>query len=506
MQLKSFGLIVLGAGIGIAGSLHYAATADRSDRAAAALARDLKLPVEDLTLFTQVYERIKNDYVEPVDDKKLLREAINGMLQGLDPHSQFLDADAFKEMQVTSTGEFGGIGIELGREDGFLRVVAPIEDTPADRAGIKAGDYITKVDGISTKGLNINDAVKKLKGKPGTGVSLTIARINEPKPIEINITRAIIRTKSVKVETPEPGYVRLRVTSFQERTGEDLAKAFNDLVAANAPLKGIVLDLRTNPGGLLNASVAVSAAFLPKDALVVYTDGRTDQNKEKFTASRQHYMRGGMLKDDTVGRISALAKTVPIVVLVNGASASASEIVAGALQDHKRATIIGTPTFGKGSVQTLLPLGQSTAIKLTTAKYYTPNGRSIQAKGIEPDIVINDGRDAAITRERDLNKHLESEDEKAARLKAQPSKEPGKDLTPLEEIEAAKKERAEKAEKGKEEAKALLNEKGEPRDIQMEAAIKFLKGEPVAPAPTVATAAANASATAVKPATPPTKK
>jgi carboxyl-terminal processing protease len=481
MQLKSIGLIVLGAGLGIAGSLHFAATADKSDRSAATLARDLRLPVEDLTLFTQVYDRIKNDYVETVEDKKILREAINGMLQGLDPHSQFLDADAFKEMQATSSGEFGGIGIEIGSEDGFLKVVAPIEDTPADRAGIKAGDYIMKVDGTSLRGVSINDAIKKLKGKPGSNVQLTIARRNENKPLEFSITRDTIRTKSVKVDTPEPGYVRLRVTNFQERTSDDVAKAINELVAKNAPVKGLILDLRTNPGGLLTASVGVSAAFLPKDALVVYTDGRTEQNREKYTASRQHYMRAGFMKDDPIGKVASLAKTVPMVVLVNGASASASEIVAGALQDHKRATVIGTQTFGKGSVQTLLPLGQSTAIKLTTAKYFTPNGRSIQAKGIAPDFTIEDGRDRVITREKDLQRHLESEEEKAAKAKGESG------AGTIDEVDAAKKAREEKA---KVEEKALLNEKGEPRDLQMEAALRFFKGETVIQQPTVATAKA----------------
>jgi carboxyl-terminal processing protease len=486
MQLKNVGLIVLGAGIGIAGSLHYAATAEKADRSAAVvLARDLKLPVEDLTLFTQVYERIKNDYVEPVEDKKLLREAINGMLQGLDPHSQFLDADQFKEMQVTSTGEFGGIGIELGSEDGFLKVIAPIEDTPADRAGLKAGDFIVKVDDVSTKGVNLTEAVKRLKGKPGTAVRLTIARKNEGKPLEFSIVRDTIRTKSVKVDSPEAVFVRLRVTNFQERTAEDMAKAIGDIFAKNPSPKGIVLDLRTNPGGLLNSSVAVSAAFLPKDALVVYTDGRSDENRIKYTASRQNYLRGAMLKDDYIAKLPPAIKTVPMVVLVNGASASAAEIVAGALQDHKRAIVIGTQSFGKGSVQTLLPLGQSTAIKLTTAKYFTPNGRTIQAKGISPDIIIEDGRDRITLREKDLQRHLESEEEKVERLKKDKAEKDKAATapTPTNPVEAAKA--AEKIEKEKaEKDKPLLNEKGEPRDLQLEAAVKHLKGETVTPSVT----------------------
>jgi carboxyl-terminal processing protease len=472
-KFKQFSLVLIGAGLGAAASLHFAAVADRSDKSAAVLlGRELKLPVEDLTLFTQVYERIKRDYVEPVEDKKLLKEAINGMITGLDPHSQFLDADAYKDLQTTTQGEFGGIGIEIGQEDGLLKVISPIDDTPAYRAGVLAGDFIFKVDDVSIKGMSINDAVKRLKGKPGTQVRVTILRKNVEAPLDFTLTRDVIKVRSVRTEMIEPGYARLRVTQFQERTGEDVVKAFNDLVAKGG-LKGLVLDLRSNPGGLLNASVAVSAAFLPKDALVVYTDGRNDDNRLKYTANRSFYLRHGT-REDYVAKAAPDAKTIPIVVLVNGGTASASEIVAGALQDHKRATVIGTQSFGKGSVQTILPINQTTAVKLTTARYFTPGGRSIQAKGITPDIIVEDGREALRLREKDLEKHLESEEEKAQKA-------------------AGKAAPAKPAEKAAAPAPEALKEGEKPKDVQMEAAVRHLKGLPVTPPPAAPQTTASAA-------------
>lgn len=473
-KLKQVSLVLIGAGLGAAASLHFAAVADRSDKSAAVLlGRELKLPVEDLTLFTQVYERIKNDYVEPVEDKKLLKEAINGMITGLDPHSQFLDADAFKDLQTTTQGEFGGIGIEIGQEDGLLKVISPIDDTPAYRAGVLAGDFIFKVDEVSIKGMSINDAVKRLKGKPGTQVKVTILRKNVETPLDFTLTRDVIKVRSVRTEAIEPGYARLRITQFQERTGEDVVKAINELTAKGG-LRGLVLDLRSNPGGLLTASVAVSAAFLPKDALVVYTDGRNDENRLKYTANRQFYMRQGM-REDFVAKVTPEAKTLPIVVLVNGGTASASEIVAGALQDHKRATVMGTQSFGKGSVQTILPINQSTAVKLTTARYFTPGGRSIQAKGITPDIIVEDGREALRLREKDLEKHLQSDEEKAQKAagKTEPAKTPEKPATPIEKPKDGEK----------------------PKDVQLDAAVNHLKGLPIAPPPALpnSTAAATTS-------------
>jgi carboxyl-terminal processing protease len=420
-KLHQIGLVVIGVLIGVAVSLNFSAVAQKG-------AATAPLPIEELRAFTEVFGRVKSDYVEPVDDKKLITEAINGMLTGLDPHSAYLDQEAFKDLQVGTQGEFGGLGIEVGMEDGFVKVVAPIDDSPAYRAGVKSGDLIVKLDETSVKGMTLTDAVKRMRGKPNTKITLTIIRKGEAQPVVVTLTRAIIKIQSVKSKLIEPGYVYFRVTQFQEHTGETLARAIEKHFKENqAPMKGIVLDLRNDPGGLLNGAVAVSAAFLPQGSLVVYTDGRTEDSKMKLNASPEHYLRG-RLKEDYIRRLPPEVKLVPMVVLVNGGSASASEIVAGALQDHKRAVIMGQQTFGKGSVQTILPLANNTAIKLTTARYYTPNGRSIQAKGITPDIPLDDGsseRTAALKlREADLTKHLidtpkEAEQTQAAAAAAQ---------------------------------------------------------------------------------------
>src|SRR5512141_954199 len=404
-KFQQIGLLAIGAALGVAGSLHFSAVADRQ-------ATTLQLPVDDLRLFSEVFGRIKSDYVEPVEDRKLLKEAINGMLTGLDPHSAFLDQEAYRDLQVGTQGEFGGLGIEVGTEDGFVKVVAPIEDTPAFKAGVKAGDLIIKLDEMSLKGISLSDAVKKMRGKPHTEVKLTVLRKGETEPLEFVVKRDVIRVKSVKAKMLEPGYGMVRITQFQEHTGENLVQALNDLYKQNGgELKGLVLDLRGNPGGLLNSAVAVSAAFLPKNALVVYTDGRTEDAKMRLTATKENYVRGAF-KEDFISKEPTGAKTVPLVVLANGASASASEIVAGALQDHHRATILGTQTFGKGSVQTILPLPNNQAVKLTTARYYTPSGRSIQAKGISADILVEDEATKVLLREADLQHHLSIEEDK----------------------------------------------------------------------------------------------
>jgi carboxyl-terminal processing protease len=405
-KLQQFGLIAAGILIGVAISLNYSAVAQKG----AAVPAAAPLPIEELRAFTEVFGRVKSDYVEPVDDKKLITEAINGMLTGLDPHSAYLDQEAFKELQVGTQGEFGGLGIEVGMEDGFVKVVAPIDDTPAARAGVKPGDLIVRLDDTSVKGMTLNEAVKRMRGKPNTQITLTIVRKGEAKPIVLTLTRAVIKIQSVRSKLLEPGYAYFRVSQFQEHTGETLARSIETLFKQNqGSMKGIVLDLRNDPGGLLNGAVAVSAAFLPQNALVVYTDGRAEDSRMKLHASPEHYLRGRM-KEDYIRRLPPEVKTVPMVVLVNAGSASASEIVAGALQDHQRAVIMGQQTFGKGSVQTILPLGNNTAIKLTTARYYTPQGRSIQARGIMPDIPLDDGatdRGAGLKlREADLSKHL----------------------------------------------------------------------------------------------------
>ena len=406
-RIEKIGLVGLGLIAGVLISLQLSAIADKDNNAE-------PLPVEELRAFSEVFGRIKSDYVEPVTDKKLITEAITGMLTGLDPHSSYLDADAFKELQIGTQGEFGGLGIEVGMEDGLVKVISPIEDSPAHHAGMKSGDLIIKLDDVMVKSLTLSDAVKRMRGKPGSKIVLTVIRKDAPKPLTFTLTRAVIKVQSVKSKLVEPGYAFIRITQFQEHTGENLATALNNLFKQNqGTMKGLVLDLRNDPGGLLNSSVATSAAFLPKDALVVYTEGRNSEAKMRLNAVPGDYLHHS--EKDYLKNLPAATKTVPMIVLVNGGSASASEIVAGALQDHKRAIIMGTQTFGKGSVQSVLPLGNNTAIKLTTARYFTPSGRSIQAKGIVPDIVIEDpatAEDQAFRmREADLERHLSNNQE-----------------------------------------------------------------------------------------------
>ena len=354
------------------------------------------IPLNELRTFSEIFGRIKNNYVEPVEDKELLQNAIRGMLSGLDPHSTYLDLEDFKNLREGTSGEFGGLGIEVTLEDGFVRVVSPIDDTPAAEAGVLAGDLIIRLDKKPVKGMALREAVDMMRGKPGTDLLITILREGEDKPLNITLTRAIIKVKSVKHKTLEPGYGYVRISTFQQRTSEGLNKAIEQLKKDNNDkLSGLVLDLRNNPGGLLNAAVDVSDAFITK-GLIVYTDGRIPDSKQEFNAKPRDLLEGA-----------------PLVVLVNGGSASASEIVAGALQDHHRAVILGTKTFGKGSVQTVMPLTDKTAVKMTTARYFTPSGRSIQAEGIVPDITIERVKITAINNtgfkplsERDLSKHI----------------------------------------------------------------------------------------------------
>ena len=406
-KVKTISLALGGFLAGALISLHLPALAEKDSPGAG-------LPIDDLRTFASVYNAVKAAYVEPVEDKKMIANAISGMLSNLDPHSSYLDPDAYKDLQVSTQGEFGGLGIEVGMEDGLVKVVSPIEDTPAFRAGIKAGDLIFKLDDALVKGMTLNDAVKKMRGKPKTPIKLSIIRKGEAKPIEITLVREVIKVQSVKSKVVEPGYGWVRITQFQETTGTSLVKHLGDLYK-QGNLKGLVLDLRNDPGGLLNGAVGVSAAFLPPNAKVVSTDGRTEDAKQEFLARPSDYLRG--TKEDYLKGLPAEIKKVPMVVLVNSGSASASEIVAGALQDHKRAVIMGTQTFGKGSVQTVLPLPGNTAIKLTTARYYTPNGRSIQAKGIVPDIVVEETQNGTASsmvrlREADLERHLANDREK----------------------------------------------------------------------------------------------
>lgn len=417
-QLKTISLVLASFIAGVFISIYNPAIAQKDARAG--------LPVEDLRLFAEVFNAIKQGYVEPIDDKKMIANAISGMLSNLDPHSAYLDAESFKELQVGTQGEFGGLGIEVGMEDGLVKVVAPYEDTPAFRAGIKAGDLIFKLDDTMVKGMTQTEAVKRMRGKPQTQIRLSIFRKGESAPIELTLTREIIKIQSVKSKLVEPGYGWVRITQFQENTISSLSKHLNDLYK-QGELKGLVLDLRSDPGGLLHGAVGVSAAFLPAGTKVVSINGRTPEIKQEYTATPNDYARE---REDPLKNLPKEVKKVPLVVLVNSGSASASEIVAGALQDHKRAIIMGTQTFGKGSVQTIIPLPGDTAIKLTTARYYTPNGRAIQAKGIEPDIVVAESSRAFHLREADLIGHLENDRDTTSKTPAGKEQDGKKDEKP----------------------------------------------------------------------------
>jgi len=393
--------------IGICIGLIFSANANRTNTS---------LPINELRNFTEIFGKIKNDYVEDVTDKKLISEAIKGMLSGLDPHSAYLDEDAFKDLQVGTQGEFGGLGIEVGMEDGFVKVVSPIEDTPAWRAGLKSGDLIIKIDDTNVKGLTLGDAVKKMRGKPKTKILLTVVRQGESEPLVFTIIRDIIQIQSVKSEVLEDSVAYVRITQFQEKTGLKLAEALKKRFSEiDNNVDGIILDLRNDPGGLLNSAVAVTSAFIPENTLVVYTEGRVRNSSMKLFSRPEHYLRSG--SKNYLADLPEKTKTVPMVVLINNGSASASEIVAGALQDHSRAVIMGTQSFGKGSVQTILPLNNGTAIKLTTARYFTPKGRSIQAKGITPDIVVSqaiikeDEESKFQVSEKDLSRALDTDNQ-----------------------------------------------------------------------------------------------
>lgn len=360
-----------------------------------------ELPVDQIRTFAEVFAKIKKDYVEDVEDEVLLESAIKGMLEGLDPHSSYLDEEAYLDLQEGTSGEFGGLGIEVGMEDGFIKIISPIDDTPAQKAGLQSGDLIIRLDETPVKGMSLNDAVARMRGEPGTDITLTVIREGVEKPLKFTITRDVIKVKSVRVQSLEPGFGYLRISHFQTRTAEDARSALQQLKQDNnGRLDGLIVDLRNNPGGILSAAVGVSDLFLDK-GLIVYTEGRIDDSKLRFNA-----------------KPADLLDNAPIVVLVNAGSASASEIVAGALQDHKRGIIMGQKTFGKGSVQTVLPVSDAAALKLTTARYYTPSGRSIQVSGIEPDVVIArvkveslEDDQASVITEENLSRHLDSNTE-----------------------------------------------------------------------------------------------
>ena len=459
-KLKVAGLLAVGA---IAGAL---TTMQLQAVARSALS---PLPLEELQQLAAVFGMVKSDYVEPVDEKKLISDAIAGMVSGLDPHSQYFDRKSFTEFRENTGGRFVGIGIEMNMEDGLVKVVSPIEGSPAFRAGLKPGDLITRIDDTPVKGLSVDQAVKRMRGEPQTKVTLTVFRKLENRSFPVTIVREEIRMQSVRSRLVEPGYGWIRVSQFQDRTVDDFVRKVDELYKQDPQLKGLVLDLRNDPGGLLDGAVAISAAFLPADVPVVSTNGQLPESRATFKASPEFYARRGA---DPLRKLPAALKSVPLVVLVNEGSASASEIVAGALQDHKRATVMGSQTFGKGSVQTVRPLSAETALKITTARYYTPSGRSIQAKGIVPDIWIDETAEGNVfaalrMRETDLEKHLQGADEK-------------KDQDPVRQKarEEARKRLEEQMAKTKEPPKPLP-EFGTAEDFPLVQALNHLRGKPV---------------------------
>ncbi len=468
--LKNISLVSAGLVAGVLATLQISATAQNSSG---------PLPLEQLRLMADIFGQIKREYVEPVDDKKLLTEAIKGMVASLDPHSAYLDEKDFKELQEGTRGRFAGLGIEISQEEGLVKVINPIEDTPAFRAGIQPGDLITRIDDKPVRGLPLEQAVKRMRGEPGTKVTLTIYRKSDERTFPVSITRAEIRVQSVKaklIDNDKLAWVRL--TSFQERTVADLGKKLDELAQKNPNLKGVILDLRNNGGGVLQGAVGVAAAFLPDDVTVVSTNGQVPDAKRVYKTTFNNY-RLSSLEDDPLKGLPALYKKIPMVVLTNAYSASASEIVAGALQDHKRALIMGKTTFGKGSVQTVRPLTNDTGIKLTIAYYYTPTGKSIQAKGIRPDIPVDqnpegDPDDALITREIDTERHLHNKQE---------SEEPEmneREQRRVEELRRLEEENAKKTpEEREKERKKKPIEFGSAEDFMLQQAVAQLEGQPV---------------------------
>jgi carboxyl-terminal processing protease len=457
-KLKVVGLLVAGAVAGALTTMQLQAVARSSMT---------PLPLEEMQQLAAVFGMVKQEYVEPVDEKKLIADAISGMVSGLDPHSQYFDKKTFREFRENTGGRFVGIGIEMTLEEGAVKVVSPIEGSPAFRVGLRSGDLITRIDDTPVRGLSVDQAVKRMRGEPNTKVNLTVFRKAENRTFPVTIVREEIRMQSVRARMVEPGYGWVRVSQFQERTVEDFVRKVDELYKQDPKLKGLVLDLRNDPGGLLEGAIALSAAFLPENVVVTTTNGQLPESRATFRASPEFYARRGA---DPLKRLPAALKNVPLVVLVNEGSASASEIVAGALQDHKRATLMGAQTFGKGSVQTIRPLPGETALKITTARYYTPAGRAIQAKGITPDVFLDETAEGNVfaalrMREADLAKHLEGADEK---------KDPARDKA----REDARTRLEEQLAKSKEPPKPLP-EFGSAEDWPLRQALNQLRGLPV---------------------------
>jgi carboxyl-terminal processing protease len=455
-KLKNLGLIGLGIVAGVIGSIQFDAIAQKNAGAT--------LPVDEMRKMAEAFDVIKTNYVEPVEDKKLLTEALSGMVASLDPHSAYLDKKAYRELREQTQGKFVGLGIEVGMEDGYVKVISPIEDSPAYKAGLRAGDLITRLDATPVKGMTLDEAVKRMRGEENTKITLSVFRKDENKQFLATIVRKEIKTVSVKSKMIEPGYAWLRVTQFQVPTVKDFVKQIKQLYAANPNLKGIVLDLRNDPGGVLPGAIGVSSVFLDKNAIVTSTNGQMANSNEIFRWERKWY---GESHSNPLDELPDAIKTVPMVVLVNGGSASASEIVAGALQDYKRAIIMGTQTFGKGSVQSILPFADDTALKLTTARYYTPKNRSIQAKGIVPDMLVDefadgDGMNGLRLHEADLQKHLTNDKDKDA----------GTNKAVIDELEEEQRLAAM-------EKKRKPLDPGSKDDFQLAQALNQLKGLPV---------------------------
>jgi len=470
-KLKIVGLLSAGA---LAGAL---ASISLQTAARGALA---PLPLEELQQLAAVFSMVKSNYVDPVDEKKLITDAIAGMVAGLDPHSVYMDAKTLKDFNEGTTGKFVGVGIEITQEDGYIKVVSPIEDSPAFKAGLKPNDLIVKIDDTLVKGLSLNEGVKRMRGEPETKVLLSVFRKDENRTFQVSITRELIKTQSVKSRIVEPGYGWIRLSQFQERTVEDFARKVEEMYKQEPRLKGLVLDLRNDPGGYLDAAVAISSAFLPENVTVVSANGQLPESKFTYKSSPQYYARHG---NDPLAQLDPATRkalsNVPLVLLVNEGSASASEIVAGALQDHHRAKLLGSQTFGKGSVQTAVCLDSAfrmdncptAALKLTTSRYYTPSGKSIQAKGIVPDVMIDETEEGNLfaalrTREADLEKHL-----------ASGQGDEVKDATREKEREEARKKLEEEMKKPAADRK--LPEYGSDKDFQLKQAILQLKGQPV---------------------------
>lgn len=460
--LVSVGASVLATKQGESGTAHLLAANQES----AEKAQNSTLPYQELRTFTEVFSTIKDQYVDEVEDETLLKNALQGMISGLDPHSSYLEPQGFDDLKVGTSGEFGGLGIEVTMEDGFVKVVAPIDDTPAQRAGIKAGDLIIRLDDTSVKGMELKDAVAIMRGKVGDPITLTVLREGKDQPFEVEIVRDVIKVPSVRSRILEKGYGYVRITQFQKRTGEQLQDAIEKLEKDNdAPLDGLILDLRNNPGGLLNAAVDVASTFLD-GGLVVYTEGRIPSANKKFKARRGEKLKG-----------------VPVVIMINGGTASASEIVSGALQDRGRAVITGTKSFGKGSVQTVLPMQGGAALKLTTARYYTPSGRSIQAEGIVPDIILEDtyqiseiSKDKKIEglKEKDLVGHLEnnSHDEEKPAFSDDTKKDESESPSDKNDSEGKRDDFG----KAKEDEKESLKPVKPSEDFQLYESLNLLKG------------------------------